>query len=338
MARADVTTNVLILGASAEDPPPGLPASLDGASLAFASDAAELAANLPQADVIFHWSNRTALLRSAWPQARQLRWIHAAGVGVEWTIFPELIESDVVLTNCRGVFDVTVPEYVLGLMLLMAKDFRGTLEAQRDRRWHHRPVEAVGGSRAIVVGAGSIGRATARLLRSLGLDVVLVARRASSDPEFGDIAPVTELSSVAAGADWLIVVLPLTAETRGLIGPEVLDVLPPTARVINVGRGPVINDPALIDRLSSGRLAGAALDVFEREPLPPEHPYWTLPNVIVYPHMAGDVHGWLEWFTRSFLANLDRWLADKPLENVVDKRLGYVSVSTGPDRTGEDPA
>jgi len=328
--------NVLVLGTSSDAPPPGLPERRTGARYWFANNATALGSALPETDVIFHWQDRTALLRAAWPAAQRLRWIHAAGVGVDWTIFPELVASDVILTNCRGVFDRSIPEYVLGLMLLFAKDFPGTLQAQRQRRWRHRPAEVLAGTHAVVVGAGSIGRSIARLLRLLGVQVTLVARHERpNDPEFGWIRASNDLAAAAAVADWLILALPLTPETRGLIGRDVLAALEPAARLINVGRGAVVDEAALIDALRPGRLAGAGLDVFEREPLPRNHPFWSLPGVVVSPHMAGDVHGWLAWFTNSFLANLERWLAGQPLANVVDKQLGYVPESDGSDRAGD---
>jgi phosphoglycerate dehydrogenase-like enzyme len=157
------------------------------------------------------------------------------------------------------------------------------------------------------------------------VEVTLVARtERASDPEFGRVRASYDLATIAAQADWLVLALPLTSETRGLVGRDVLAALPSTVRLINVGRGAVIDEAALVEALRDGRLAGAALDVFEHEPLPRDHPLWAVPNVVVSPHMAGDVHGWLGWFTDSFVANLERWLTGRPLENVVDKRLGYV--------------
>jgi phosphoglycerate dehydrogenase-like enzyme len=316
--------DVVVLGATAEAPPPGLPETASGATYRFVDDEPALRAVLPAAEVIFHWDDRTAALRAAWPLAERLRWIHASGIGVEWTIFPELLERDVALTNCRGVFDRTIPEYILGMMLALAKDLVGTLAAQREHRWVHRPVSALDGGRAVIVGSGSIGRATARMLRTMGLRVTLVARTDRDDPEFGAIVAAGQLREVVADADWVIVIAPLTAETRGLVDASVLKAMPPNARLINVGRGPVVDGAALVAALREGAIAGAALDVFDREPLPPEDPFWSMPNVIVSPHMAGDVHGWLAWFTDSFLANLRRWQAGQALENVVDLRLGYV--------------
>jgi phosphoglycerate dehydrogenase-like enzyme len=315
--------HVLVLGATLDDPPPGLPETASGATYAFADDAAALDDALPSTDVILHWSNRTAILRGAWPRATRLRWIHATGVGVEWSLFPELIESDVVLTNCRGVFDETLPEYALALLLALAKDLPNTLNDQAARRWRHRPLRPLAARRAAVVGAGTLGRAMARLLRAIGMEVTLVGRRTRDDPADGPIRAADELPSILPATEALILVLPLTSETHGLINATALAALPEGALVVNIGRGPVIDEVALVDALRSGRLGGTALDVFETEPLPTESPLWGMPNVIVSPHIGGDVPGWEAWFTESFLAELGRFVAGEPLRNVVDKRLGY---------------
>jgi len=315
---------VLVLGATEAAPPPGLPETATGAAYDFADDEAALRAALPTADAIFHWDDRTAMLRAAWPTARHLRWIHAAGVGVEWSIFPELIESDVVLTNCRGVFDETMPEYVLALLLGLAKELRATVDDQRARRWRHRPLSTLRGRRATVVGVGTIGRATARLLAAVGMHVVVVGRTERDDPELGRIRASTDLAGILRATDALVLVTPLTAETRGLIDRAALAALPAGAWLVNIGRGAVVDEEALIDALRAGRLGGAALDVFETEPLPSDHPLWELPSVIVSPHIGGDAEGWLGWFTAAFVRELERFIAGRPLANVVDKRLGYV--------------
>jgi phosphoglycerate dehydrogenase-like enzyme len=317
--------DVLILGASEQDPPPGLPETATGARYAFAYDEGGLRAALPSAEVIFHWASRTPLLRALWPTARALRWMHVAGVGVDWSLFPELIESDIPVTNCRGVFDVTMPEYALALMLALAKDLRGTLESQAAHDWRHRPLDSLAGRTAVVVGAGSIGLATARLLRRVGMRATSVARRARDGaPGEPPIRSVAELPEVLPGTDWLVLVAPLTPDTRGLIGQAQLALLAPSARLVNIGRGSVVDEGALLAALREGRLAGAALDVFEREPLPADHPFWSMPGVIVSPHIGGDVPGWEAWFTEAFLENLRRYRDGRPLLNVVDKRLGYV--------------
>jgi phosphoglycerate dehydrogenase-like enzyme len=209
-------------------------------------------------------------------------------------------------------------EYVLGLVIAMAKDLPGTLAAQSRREWRHRETEPVAGRCAVVVGGGPIGRAIAGLLGAVGMDVELVGRR-----EFDD------LPALLPRADWLVLAAPLTDATRGMLDAATLARLQPSARVINVGRGGLVVESDLIDALRSGRIAGAALDVFAVEPLPQDSPLWELPGVIVSPHMSGDQVGWRHALVDLFLDNLSHYEAGEQLHNVVDKALGYVSTSSG---------
>jgi phosphoglycerate dehydrogenase-like enzyme len=293
-----------------DDRPPGL--ALDG--MRFAGDAAALADALPGAEVLLVWDFTSDAVREAWPAADALRWVHTASAGVDRLTFPGLLQSDVTLTNSRGVFDRPMAEYVLGLVLAMAKDLPGTVAAQARREWRHRETEPIAGRCAVVVGGGPIGRAIAGLLGAVGMDVELVGRR-----EFDD------LPGLLPRADWLVLAAPLTDATRGMLDAATLALLRPPARVINVGRGALVVEPDLVDALQAGRIAGAALDVFAREPLPADSPLWTLPGVIVSPHMSGDLIGWRQELVEVFRDNLARYRAGEPLRNVVDKTLGYVT-------------
>jgi phosphoglycerate dehydrogenase-like enzyme len=264
-------------------------------------------------------------LRDNWELCGRLRWVHIGGVGVDWALFPELVTSEVLLTNSRGIFDTTLPEYLLTLMLALVKDLPGTLRAQGAHEWQHRLLQPLHGGRAVIVGAGSIGSAAARLLRSLGLAVRLVGRRGrDGEPGEGRVHGIDELPDLLPEADWLILLAPLTPLTRDLIGAAELASLPRGARLVNIGRGPLLVETALIEALRSGSLAGAALDVFQSEPLDPASPLWDMPNVIVSPHIGGDVVGTPDAFGQAFLANLRRYIAGEPLLNVVDKQAGYV--------------
>lgn len=320
-----MSTRVLVIGRQAGEFPAGLPEAKSGAAYVMADSMADVRAHLAECDVVFHYNEPRDALRANWGLTRRLRWVHVGGVGVDWTLFPELVESEVVLTNSRGVFDTTLPEYLLALMLALAKDLPATLRAQARHEWQHRLLQPLAGGRAIIVGAGSIARAAGSMLRSLGVDVTLVGRREREGAGGeGRIRAVADLAQLLPRADWLILLTPLTAGTRGLIGTAELALLPPGARLVNIGRGPVLTESALIEALATGRLAGAALDVFESEPLDPASPLWDMPNVIVSPHIGGDVAGTPAAFTSVFLANLRRYLAGEPLDNIVDKRLGFV--------------
>jgi len=234
-------------------------------------------------------------------------------------------ESDVVLTNSRGVFDVPIAEYVLGVVIAFAKDLPHSFELQRQRQWEWRETERVGGRRALVVGTGPIGAAIARLLRAVGMDVRGAGRRArDDDPDFGVVHASADLAQHVGWADFVVSVAPLTEATRGLFDRKVFAAMQPSARFVNVGRGELVVEDDLVAALQAGELAGAALDVFETEPLPPESPLWTMPNVLVSAHMSGDTVGWKDDLAELFVANFARWVAGEPLQNVVDKNRGYV--------------
>ena len=182
------------------------------------------------------------------------------------------------------------------------------------------------GRRVVIVGAGGIGRAIARLSRAVGTTVTGVARTArEGDPDFGWIVAVDHLLAVLPNADFVVLAAPLTAATRGLIDAHALRAMAPGAYLINVGRGPLVREDDLIEAVRQGWIAGAALDVFEQEPLPADHPLWRMPRVLGSPHMSGDFVGWRQALMRQFVDNLRRWLAGEPLHNVIDKGRGYAA-------------
>lgn len=280
---------------------------------------------LPGADVLLVWDFRASTLSSAWPVADRLRWVHAASAGVNHVLTPEVVASDVVVTNSRGVFDEPMAEYVLAMALALAKDLPTTLTRQRERRWHHRETERLGGRRALVAGTGPIGRAIGRKLAAVGMTVTGLGRTPrATDPDLGEVLPMSSLSEVLPDMDWVVLASPLTDETRGMIDAKALAAMKPTARLVNVGRGPLVVQDDLVTALAAGGLAGAALDVFVDEPLPTSSPLWEMPNVIVSPHMSGDVVGWRSELVALFLDNLTRYLDGEPLRNEVDKARGYV--------------
>ena len=241
------------------------------------------------------------------------------------TLFPALVESDVTLTNVRGVFDQPMAEYTLGMILGFAKDFRGSYTRQRERKWSYRLNERIAGTNALVVGAGSIGRAIARTLRAAGIEVEGVGRTArDGDPDFGRVHGNEDLNRVLGSADWVVLIAPLTGQTRGMFDASRFAAMKPTARFFNLGRGALVDEPAMIEALESGVIAGAGLDVFTEEPLPAASPLWEMENVFVSPHMSGDFHGHKKAMANLFVENFRRYRAGKPLVNVVDKRLGFV--------------
>ncbi|MFI6857754.1 D-2-hydroxyacid dehydrogenase [Streptomyces sp. NPDC050416] len=295
----------------------------------------ELPYLLPGADALLAWVTITPAVREAWPDnpEKAPRWVHASSAGVDSFLFPALVDDPgVVLTNARGVYDEPTAEYVLGLILALAKDFPGTWEHQRRREWRPRLSDGITGRTVLVWGTGPIGRAIARLLGAVGMRVCGAGRKArTDDPDFGTVHGPTTLTPALKEADYVVLAAPLTKGTRGMVDASVLAAMKPGARLINVGRGGLVDEEALIDHLAAGRLAGAALDVFGQEPLPAESPLWDMPGVMISPHTAGETTGEREALVEVFLDNLTRHIEGRPLRNVVDKRRGYVVDET---RTG----
>lgn len=264
---------------------------------------------LAGAHVVYVWDHRFAELGPLLRRATEVRWVHAASVGVNRLLCPEV--GTVTLTNSRGVFDIPIAEWVLAAVLAHVKGLSETWALQRDRRWQYRTTGRLAGSRAAVVGTGSIGRTIAERLRRLDVDVTLVGRG-------------SDLTVVATQVELLILAAPLTPETTGLVGSEVLEALGPRGFLVNVGRGPTVVESDLVDAVRAGTIAGAALDVFEVEPLPVHSPLWSMPNVLVSPHMSGDYVGFETDMMAVFTDNLARWRRGEPLHNIVDPALGYV--------------
>ncbi|MET4060141.1 phosphoglycerate dehydrogenase-like enzyme [Arthrobacter sp. UYP6] len=290
------------------------------------TDAEGLPGAVAGADVLFLWDFFSSALRDAWPHADALKWVHVAAAGVDAMLFEELRTSGVVVTNAHGTFDQPIAEFVLASILAHNKQLHLSKRLQQDSVWKHRELTRTAGSRALVVGTGGIGRATARLLRAVGLEVRGVGRTPrEQDPNFGTVVASTELAAHAGWADHVVLAAPLTEQTRDLVDDVVLAAMQPSAHLINVGRGALVDEDALLQALRRGQLAAASLDVFREEPLPVSHPFWGLENVHLSAHMCGDVVGWRDALARQFQDNLERWTAGADLANVVDKQRGYVS-------------
>lgn len=316
---------VVIGGATGYDDVPGLDGVADRYDIAFAPDDTALREHLPSAEVFASWSFRGSGLQRHWSSARHLRWVHWCGAGVRPALFPELVASDVVLTNARGVFDRAMAEYVLGMILAFGLRLPQMLREQEARRWTYRQSELIAGTRAVVFGVGGVGRGIGELLAATGVAVRGVGRtpRATSTV-FGHVGGRADRLALLAEADWVIAAMPDTAETEGYFGAEEFAAMCPSARFLNVGRGGCVDEDALLDALARGRIAGAALDVFQEEPLPPGSPLWSTPGVTVTPHVSGDHHGFERVMADQFVRNLKRYAAGGPLVNVVDKHAGYV--------------
>ncbi len=280
---------------------------------------------LDGADVLFVYDFQTDALPHAWHAAGALDWVHAASAGVDPLMFPGLRDSDVTVTNSRGIFDGPIAEYVLAQILSFAKDIPESLRLQREHNWKHRDSERIAGRSVLVVGTGPIGRAIARLLTAVGMNVSGSGRRShDDDPDFGTVTATEDLPAALAVADYVVLAAPLTESTHGMFDAGIFASMRPGARLINVGRGELVRTDDLVDALRSGAVGGAALDVVDPEPMPDDHPLWDLPGVVITPHNSGDFFGWQDTLVEAFADNFRRWREGLPLENVVDKRLGYV--------------
>jgi len=281
----------------------------------------------PDADIIFNWSGSGDLLRDVFRLCPRVRWVHTRSAGLDGLLFPELVESAAALTNASGVFSESLGEFALAGILFFAKDLRRMVRNQAAGKWEQFDIVEIAGLTLGIVGYGDIGRAVAARARAMGMRVVAVKRHAppagAADPYAERIYTPEQMPEMVATADYIVAAAPLTAETRGMIGEREFAAMKPTAVVINIGRGPVIDEAAMVRALVRRRIGGAVLDVFDTEPLPEGHPFYRLDNVLLSPHSADHTADWLERAMQLFLDNFERFRKGQPLNNLVNKKLGY---------------
>jgi len=261
---------------------------------------------------------------SAARKAARLKWLHVFNAGVDHPIYTEMLERGVRLTTSAGTTAGPIAQTAIMGLLALARGFPRWLVAQRNHQWNPErktPPRDLRGQTAVVLGLGKIGSEIARLARALGLEAIGVRRgpRRAEDP-VDELHPPAALSHLLPRCDWLIIACPLTPETRRLVDASMIARLPRGARIINVARGEIVAEQALIEALRSGHLAGAYLDVFETEPLPPESPLWDMPNVLITPHNSSAAAGNDERVLAIFLDNLGRWHRGEALVNEVERQ------------------
>ncbi len=283
---------------------------------------------LPEADVAF----TPFVDRDIFPSARRLRWVQSPAVGVGSLMFPELLASDVVITSARGIRARAIAEHVLGVTIALARRLPVAVRAQAAHRWAQDELEGASvdvrtlhGQRMGIVGLGSIGLELVTIAAPFGFRITAIRRRASEPPPSGVEAVwlPDRLPDLLAQSDVVVLAAPHTPDTKRLIGRRELDRVKRGAFLINIARGKLIDDEAVIDALRDGRLGGAALDVFTQEPLDASSPYWDLPNVIITPHVSGALQDYWTPLVALFSENLRRFGRGAPLLNVVDKVAGY---------------
>jgi len=290
-------------------------------------DPAVLAAAAPEADVILSGDFKDPrLFKSTFPLATRARWAHVLSAGVEHVLSPEIIASPVPLTNGRGVFRRPLAEWAVGAMLYFLYDFRRLIRQQEAGVWADFDIEELGTKVIGIVGYGEIGRAVAERAKPFGCKIVAVRRKpetSAGDPLIDRAYAPAQIDEMLAGCDFVVAAAPATPETRGMIGATQIALLKSSCVVINIGRGPVIDEAALVAALESKKIRGAALDVFTVEPLPAGHAFYKLENVLLSPHSADHTEGWRDRAVQFFLENFARFAKGEPLENVVDKHAGY---------------
>lgn len=269
-----------------------------------------------EAEILYGWNVPGHLLACA----RRLRWFQNMGAGVERVLVPEL-PPRVTVTRTPGIFGSWMAEYTLGWCLWVTQRMEMFRGQQRARQWMPVDPSRLSGRTLCVVGLGDIGRSVARAARAFGMAVEGVSRSGRGVPEAGPVYRTGARRQALARADFVVLTVPLTAGTRGLIGRRELEAMKPTAWLINIARGPVVDEAALLEALRAQRIAGAVLDVFDTEPLPAEHPLWGLDNVVITPHISGPSTP--AEIAPIFNDNLRRYLAGRRLRHLVNRRRGY---------------
>jgi phosphoglycerate dehydrogenase-like enzyme len=286
-----------------------------------------LAQELPDTDIFVGYSLRAAQLKDA----QNLKWIHSTAAGVAQLMYPELRESGILVTNPSGVFSVPMAEHIMGLLLAMARNFPDSVRHQDRANWGQQEIwdepqhlTELNGQILLIVGYGSIGRELARRARAFDMRVWGVTRSGKGDPTHAEkIVPATQLESVLPEADYVVLAAPETSQTNQLMGAPQIAKMKPGARLINVGRGSLLDEPALLRALTTGSLAGAALDVTGTEPLPAESPLWKARNLLITPHTSAVSDRLWHRQTALLVDLLERWFDGRELSNQVDLARGY---------------
>jgi phosphoglycerate dehydrogenase-like enzyme len=263
--------------------------------------------------------------------ARRLKWIHAPMAGLTWILIPEVVNSNVIVSNSKGVHAIPIAEHTLALMLQFSRRLAQCLEDQQRAVWRRRqiwesalPFNELFGKTVCVLGVGTIGLEIARRAKAFGMRVIGVRRNVDERVDAVDeLYPPRMVDEILPRVDYLVIATPATAETTAMIGRRQLERLKPSAFLVNIARGDIVDQEALVEMLETERIAGAALDVFAPDPLPDGHPLFATKNLIITPHIAGNSPMLWHRVMDIWIENVHRFLAGKPLINQVDKARGY---------------
>lgn len=286
-----------------------------------------LVAELTDADALCSMRMTPELFRAA----KKLKWIHSVAAGVGGLMIPEVLASDVLITNARGIFSVIMAEHTVGLMLACSRRLFDSYRFQRAHVWSREqlwamppPMGEVQGKTLGIIGLGSIGQEISKRARAFGMRVLGVKKDLASGAEHADrVYSLPQLNEVLQESDFVVLTLPHTPETKRLMSDAPLGAMKPSAYLINVGRGKLVDEEALLRALNEQRLAGAALDVFETEPLPPNSPLWDHPKIFITPHSSACFPEFWQRSRDLIIENIRRFRSGAPLKNSVDKQKGY---------------
>jgi phosphoglycerate dehydrogenase-like enzyme len=274
---------------------------------------------LKDAEVMFGFRLPKDVLK----RAPEVKWIQMMTAGVERYLDADMVKSDVVITNASGLAAIPIAEWLMNVMLMFARQMPRYFKNKEDVRWERYPAAVLRGKTVGIIGLGAIGSETAHRAQAFGMKVI-GCRRSQRRARYCDaMVPRERLPELLHESDYVIIAVPWTPETAGMIGAMELSAMKPSAYLLNIGRGDIINEPELIKALETKQIAGAGLDVFSQEPLPPTSPLWKLPNVIMTPHIAGSMEDYIGQACDLFVKNLEHYVAGKKLFNVVDKKRGY---------------
>jgi len=312
------------------DPPwfaPQLAKEFPALTIARTPDYNHVASEIVDADIMLGWSLRPEQFRLA----KKLRWIHSTAAAVHQLMSPELIASNLIVTNAREVHGPVVAEHAVALVLALAKRLPAAFSYQQQKIWGQQQlyqampaIREIAGSTLVLIGVGSIGREVIKRAKPLGMRVLAVREHPERGTEGADeVLSMEQLDHALQQADFVVIAAPLTPKTEGMINAARLRQMKPEAYIINVSRGPLIDDTALVAALRAHQIAGAGLDVFAAEPLPAESPYWTLDNCFITPHTAAVTEKLWERHYALFSDNLRRFMRGDELRGIVDKKRGY---------------
>jgi phosphoglycerate dehydrogenase-like enzyme len=317
-------TTVWVLAAPS-DPGLGHLQDLSDTALHHGQAAADFAA-APRPDCVLVCGQHRSALSEIVASQPSLTWVHIRWAGIEHAVDPDLGRPGLRVTNGKGVFSASLAEFTIAGLLHFLKDFRRLLRQQAEGRWQQFSPDMLAGRTLGIVGYGDIGRAVAALAKPLGMRIKALRRNpqaSAADPLIDEVLGADRLEELCATCDDVVLATPLTAQTRGMVGAREIAALKPTSILVNVGRGAAVQEAPLLDALRERRIRGAVLDVFETEPLPAGHPFYTLDNVLLSPHCADQVPAFIPDAMAQFRRLLALFQAGKPLDSLVDSARGY---------------